>query len=42
MNENIIKEVFSVYEVLKDSMKVARRSINKEIFALHNRTIFWV
>jgi hypothetical protein len=41
MNENIIKEVFSVYEVLKDSVKVARRSINKEIFTLHNRTIFW-
>ncbi|MBF0200768.1 MAG: hypothetical protein HQK66_05550 [Desulfamplus sp.] len=41
MNENIIKEVFSVYEVLKDSVKVARRSINKEMFTLHNRTIFW-
>ncbi len=41
MNENIIKEVFSVYEVLKDSVKVARRSINKKIFTLHNQTIFW-
>lgn len=40
MNENIVKEVFSVYEVLKDSMKVTRRSINKEAFFLHNRTIF--
>lgn len=41
MNEDVIKGVFSVYEVLKDSIKVARRSINKEIYGLHNSTIFW-
>lgn len=41
MNENVVKDVFSVYEVLKDSIKVARRSINNEIYTLHSRTIFW-
>lgn len=40
MNENLLQEIFSVYEVLTDSIKVARRSINKEYIELHNRTVF--
>ncbi len=40
MNEYIVKDVFSVYEVLKDSIKVARRSINKELYKLHGSTVF--
>ena len=40
MNKNIIEEVFSVYEVIKDSMKVTKRSINQDICSLHNKTIF--
>lgn len=40
MNENIVRQVFSVYEVLKDSIKVVRRSISNEVYTLHNRTIF--
>lgn len=41
MNDDVVKEVFSVYEVLKDSIKITRRSINNEMYSLHNRTIFW-
>lgn len=40
MNEQIIKDVFSVYEALKDSIKITKRSINKDLYKLHNRTIF--
>ncbi len=40
MNEQMVSDVFSVYEALKDSIKVTRRSINKDFFELHNRTIF--
>lgn len=41
MNERIVNDVFSVYEVLKDSIKVTRRSINKNLYDLHNRTLFF-
>jgi len=41
MNDDVVKEVFSVYEALKDSIKITRRSINHEMYSLHNRTIFW-
>ena len=41
MNNQIVRNVFSVYEVIKDSIKVTRRSINKDQFHLHNRTVFW-
>ncbi len=40
MNEQIINEVFSVYEVMKDSIKVTKRTINKDLYMLHNRTVF--
>lgn len=40
MNEQIVNQVFSVYEILKDSIKVTRRSINKNVSTLHNRTLF--
>ncbi len=40
MKEDVLREVFSVYEILKDSMKVTRRSIAKDVFNLHSRTIF--
>jgi len=40
MNEQIVNDVFSVYEVLKDSIKVTKRSINQEMQILHNRTLF--
>ena len=40
MNEDVVRDVFSVYEVLKDALKVTRRSIDREIYTLHNRTIF--
>jgi len=40
MNNQILKVVFSNYEILKDSIKVARRSINNELYQLHNRTVF--
>ncbi len=41
MNERIVNDVFSVYEFLKDSIKVTKRSIVKDMFDLHNRTLFW-
>jgi len=31
MNGQVINEVFSTYEVLKDSIKITKRSINKDI-----------
>lgn len=40
MNNKVVKDVFSVYEVIKDSIKVTRRSINKG-YELHNRTVFF-
>ena len=41
MNENVLKEVFSVYEILKDSMKITRRSIAQDFFKLHGSTVFF-
>lgn len=45
MNENIINDVFSVYEILKDSIKVTRRSINSNSsnsnsLKIYNQTLF--
>ena len=41
MNVNSINQVFSTYETLKDSIKVTRRSIDKSIDVLHNKTLFF-
>lgn len=40
MTRNTLNQVFSTYEVLKDSIKVTRRSINKYVGILHTNTIF--
>lgn len=42
MNKQVVVDVFSVYETIKDSMKVTRRSINKNLFTLHRQTDFFV
>jgi len=41
VNQQIVNSVFSVYEILKDSIKVTRRSINKDLNELHNQTVFF-
>ena len=41
MNKQVVVDVFSVYETIKDSMKVTRRSINKNLFTLHYQTDFF-
>jgi hypothetical protein len=41
MTIDTLDQVFSTYEVLKDSIKVTRRSINKSVGILHNNTIFF-
>jgi hypothetical protein len=41
MTVDTLNQVFSTYEILKDSMKVARRSINKSVGILHSNTIFF-
>ncbi len=41
MNKQSVVDVFSVYETIKDSMRVTRRSINKELFYLHYQTDFF-
>jgi hypothetical protein len=41
MNKQVVVDVFSVYETIKDSMKVTRRSINKNLAALHYQTNFF-
>jgi hypothetical protein len=40
MNKKVIDEVFSVYKYLKDSIRVTKRTIQKDLFRLHNRTLF--
>jgi hypothetical protein len=40
MTIDTLNQVFSTYEVLKDSIKVTRRSINRYAGALHDNTIF--
>ena len=40
MNDTVVNNVFSVYEVIKDSIKVTKRSINNGLYQLHNRTLF--
>ena len=40
MNDKVVNDVFSVYEIIKDSIKVTRRTINNELYRLHNRTLF--
>ncbi len=42
MNERIVSDVFAVYEFLKDSMKVTKRSINAEMHNLHRSTLFFL
>jgi hypothetical protein len=41
MTTYTLNQVFSTYEILKDSIKVTRRSISKSTYALHNKTIFF-
>ena len=41
MTLDTLNQVFSTYEILKDSMIVTRRSISKSAYALHNKTIFF-
>ena len=41
MTIDTLNQVFSTYEVLKDSIKVTRRSINKSIGNLHTNTVFF-
>jgi hypothetical protein len=41
MNKQVVVDVFSAYETIKDSMKVTRRSINKNLFTLHYQTDFF-
>lgn len=40
MNLDYISSIYTNYRAVRDSIKVARRSISKEMFRLHNRTIF--
>jgi len=40
MTTDTLDQVFSTYKILKDSMKVTRRSIIKSTYALHNKTFF--
>lgn len=40
MNTGYIIDIYSNYLVVKDSLKVTRRSIKKEVSILYNRTIF--
>ena len=40
MNDNAIRQVFSAYEMLKDSVKVTRRSILRDVSNLHTSTTF--
>jgi hypothetical protein len=41
MRIDTLNQVFSTYEVLKDSMLVTGRTIDKSIQNLHNKTIFF-
>jgi hypothetical protein len=41
MTTDTLVQVFSTYEVLKDSIRVTRRSIDKSVGILHNNTIFF-
>ena len=41
MRIDTLSQVFSTYEVLKDSMLVTERTIDKPIKNLHNKTIFF-
>ncbi|MFZ4617854.1 MAG: hypothetical protein ACOYM2_16855 [Rectinemataceae bacterium] len=40
MNQAVVDEVFSTYEYIKDSMKVAKRTINRDLSILQRRTLF--
>ena len=40
MNLEYISSIFSNYLIVKDSIKVTRRSVSREISGLHNRTLF--
>ncbi len=41
MNSYGVNNIFSIYEYLKDSIKVTRRTIIKSKGNLHNRTVFF-
>ena len=41
MTLDTLNQVFSTYEILKDSIKVTKRSINKSEYSFHNKTIFF-
>jgi hypothetical protein len=41
MKADTLQQVFSTYEFLKDSMKVARKSIKRSLGALHDNTVFF-
>jgi hypothetical protein len=41
MTIDTLSQVYSTYKILKDSIKVTRRSIKKSTYALHNKTIFF-
>jgi hypothetical protein len=40
MTTDALDQVFSTYEILRDSVKVTKRSIDKSAYFLHNKTIF--
>jgi uncharacterized protein YutE (UPF0331/DUF86 family) len=41
MTVDTLNQVFSTYEIIKDSIKVTRRSIDKSVAILHSNTIFF-
>lgn len=40
MNPGYIKTIYSNYLAVRDSLRVTQRSIEKDLYILHNRTIF--
>jgi len=40
LNLDYISSIYTNYRAVRDSIKVTRRSISREMFQLHNRTIF--
>jgi hypothetical protein len=41
MKADALQQVFSTYNLLKDSIKVTKRSINRELDVLHSNTVFF-